>query len=70
MNPIFAFTPGLFDKQAAAHYLSKSGREIDELRSTGHLIAVGTGKRVFFTREELDRYIASLPERDSTVVTA
>lgn len=66
MTTQHTFTPGLFDKQAAAYYLSKSVREIDELRSTGDLIAVGPGKRVFFTLEELDRYRLNLPERSST----
>lgn len=59
------FPPGLFSKDLAAHYLSKSTREIDELRAQGHLIAVGEGKRIFFTKEELDRYRLNLPERAS-----
>jgi hypothetical protein len=66
MTAQFAFTPGLFTKDAAAFYLGKSTREIDELRATGDLIPVGNGKRVTFTRDELDRYISNLPERAST----
>lgn len=57
-----ALTPGLFTKKLAAVYLSMSVREVDALRATGHLIAVGKGSRVYFTREELDRFIASLAE--------
>lgn len=59
----YAFPPGLFVKSAAAFYLGMSEREVDELRAVGELIPVGGGKRVKFTREELDRYIATLPER-------
>lgn len=63
MTAQHGFVPGLFTKDAAAHYLSMSVREIDELRSAGHLIPVGRSKRVKFTLAELDRYIATLPER-------
>ncbi|MGO2658363.1 helix-turn-helix domain-containing protein [Mycetocola reblochoni] len=58
------FPPALMTKDLAAHYLSKSEREIDELRAAGHLIPVGNGRRITFTKEELDRYVESLPERD------
>lgn len=57
--------PGLFTKDLAAVYLSKSTREIDMLRADGTLIPVGDGKRVYFTKQELDRYIEHLPERDT-----
>lgn len=55
--------PGLFTKELAAVYLSKSVREIDMLRTDGTLIPVGDGKRVMFTKKELDHYIENLPER-------
>ncbi|MFJ4166323.1 helix-turn-helix domain-containing protein [Microbacterium sp. NPDC089698] len=58
--------PGLFTKELAAVYLSMSTREIDLLRNDGTLIPVGSGKRVKFTKEELDRYIAQLPERSAS----
>lgn len=58
--------PGLFTKELAAVYLSKSVREIDNLRTDGTLIPVGDGKRVMFTKEELDRYIGLLPERSAS----
>ena len=57
--------PGLFTKELAAVYLSKSTREIDDMRSRGELIPVGDGKRVMFTKKELDHYIESLPERSA-----
>lgn len=63
MTAQYGFPPGLFTKDAAAYYLGMSVREVDDLRSTGHLIPVGKTKRVKFTIEELDRYIATLPER-------
>jgi len=57
------FPPALFTRELAAYYLSKSLREVDDLRSTGELIPVGEGKRITFTKAELDRYVESLPER-------
>jgi hypothetical protein len=57
------FPPALFTRELAAYYLSKSIREVDDLRSTGALIPVGDGKRITFTKAELDRYVAELPER-------
>lgn len=61
--PRIEWHPGLFTKELAALYLSKSVREIDMLRTDGTLIPVGDGKRVMFTKQELDHYIESLPER-------
>ncbi len=57
------FAPALFTRELAAFYLSKSLREVDELRSKGELIPSGDGKRVLFKKEELDRYVDNLPER-------
>lgn len=59
------YPPALHTREQAAYYLSMSLREVDELRKTGDLIPVGDTKRVKFTKEELDRYVASLPERDA-----
>lgn len=63
--PRIEWHPGLFTKELAAVYLSKSTREVDMLRETGKLIPVGDGKRVMFTKQELDQYIEALPERGS-----
>lgn len=57
------FPPALFTRELAAYYLSMSLREVDLLRNRGELIPVGNGKRLKFRKEELDRYVASLPER-------
>lgn len=57
------FPPALFTRELAAYYLSKSLREVDDLRSTGELIPVGEGKRITFAKAELDRYVDGLPER-------
>lgn len=59
------FAPALFTRELAAYYLSKSLREVDDLRSRGELIPVGDGKRVMFQKIELDRYVEKLPERSS-----
>lgn len=59
------FAPALFTRELAAFYLSMSLRELDDLRAKGDLIPVGDGKRVKFTKAELDRYADSLPERDT-----
>lgn len=62
-GPRIEWHPGLFTKELAAVYLSKSEREIDILRSEGKLIPVGEGKRIMFTKQELDHFIERLPER-------
>jgi hypothetical protein len=59
------FPPALFTRELAAYYLSKSLREVDDLKKSGHLIPVGQGKRVLFAKQELDRYVSELPERAS-----
>ena len=61
--PRIEWHPGLFTKELAAVYLSKSEREIDMLRGEGKLIPVGEGKRIMFTKQELDHFIERLPER-------
>jgi hypothetical protein len=60
------FAPALFTRELAAYYLSKSVREIDDLRSTREITAVGTGKRVLFRKADLDRVAAGLEERDAS----
>lgn len=57
------FPPALMTRELAAYYLSMSIREVDDLRAKGELIPVGDSKRIKFAKDELDRYVASLPER-------
>lgn len=57
------FPPALFTRELAAYYLSMSLRDIDGLRAKGELIPVGTGLRVKYRKDDLDRYIERLPER-------
>ncbi len=57
------FPPALLTREIAAFYLSASLREVDYLRTSGELVAVGKGKRVKFRKEDLDVYIARLPDR-------
>lgn len=63
MTTRIEFAPALFTRELAAYYLSCSLRDIDDLRAKGELIPVGDTKRIKFTRVELDRYAANLPER-------
>jgi hypothetical protein len=59
------FPPALFTRELAAYYLSMSVREIDELRHTNEITAVGKGKRVKFRKADLDRIADRLPDRDA-----
>jgi excisionase family DNA binding protein len=59
------FAPALFTRELAAYYLSMSVREIDDLRAKREITAVGTGKRVKFRKEDLDRIASSHLERDA-----
>lgn len=59
------FPPALMGRELSAYYLSKSVREVDDLRATGELIPSGNGKRIQFKKTELDRYVASLPDREA-----
>ena len=57
------FPPALFTQELASYYLQMSLRDLDDLRRRGELIPVGNTKRVKFRKEDLDRYVESLPER-------
>jgi excisionase family DNA binding protein len=59
------FPPALFTRELAAYYLSMSVREIDDLRHTKEITAVGTGKRVKFRKADLDRIADRMPDRDA-----
>ena len=59
------FAPALFTRELAAYYLSMSIREIDDLRATRQITALGTGKRVKFRKADLDRIAERMPERDA-----
>ena len=64
MNTRIEFPPALFTRELAAYYISGSLRDVDDLRSKGELIPVGDSKRIKFRKEDLDRYVAGLEERD------
>ncbi|WP_431605135.1 helix-turn-helix domain-containing protein [Curtobacterium citreum] len=53
-------------RELAAYYLSASLREVDYLRANGGLVAVGSGKRVRFRKEDLDRYVGELSSRPAS----
>jgi excisionase family DNA binding protein len=52
----------LFDHDGAAELLSTTARRIHELRRAGKIAAVHDGRQLKFTRDELERYVAGLPE--------
>jgi excisionase family DNA binding protein len=52
---------GLFDKDAAAAYLSTSDRRVDELRRAGLLTAVQDGREYKYRLTDLEEYIEGLP---------
>lgn len=56
---------GLYDRDAAAEYLSTSPRHVDDLRRGGKLISVFEGGKNKFRREDLDRYIDSLERKSA-----
>lgn len=53
---------GLFNREAAAVYISTSDRRVDELRRAGLLTSVQDGREWKYRRADLDAYIESLPE--------
>lgn len=61
--PYLEFAPALMTRELAAYYLSASLREVDYLRANGQLVAVGSGKRVKFRKEDIDAYVERLPAR-------
>lgn len=64
MTARIEFPPALFTRELAAYYISGSLRDVDELRAKGELIPVGDTKRVKFRKDDLDRYVSRLEERD------
>lgn len=55
--------PALMTREIAAAYIAGSLRDVDELKSEGHITAVGEQKRIKFRKTDLDSWIDSLPER-------
>lgn len=54
-------TKGLFDKDAAAEFLSTSDRRVDDLRRAGLLTAVQDGREYKYRLADLEAYIEGLP---------
>ena len=57
------FAPVLMTREMSAYYLGMNERDLDRLRTAGHITAVGDGKRVKYLKKDLDAYADSLPER-------
>ena len=65
-----AYPPALMTREAAAHYTGRSTRDLDDLRTKGHLTAVAGSpdpkdRRIFYRKEDLDEFVAGLPEKHS-----
>jgi hypothetical protein len=61
------FPPALFTREMAAYYIGGSLSDVDRLRAKGELIAVAhatNSKRVLFRKDELDRYVSTLAEKN------
>lgn len=56
------FAPALMTVEVAAYYLSISVRELASLRSHGILTPVGKSRPLTYRKDDLDRYIETLPE--------
>jgi excisionase family DNA binding protein len=51
----------LYSHDSAAELLDTTARRVHELRRAGSLAAVQDGRSLKFTKQELERYAASLP---------
>lgn len=60
--PKIAGWPALMGRELAALYLDMSTRKVDQLQALGKLIPVKSDAGKRFSVEELNRYIASLPD--------
>ncbi|WP_243074829.1 hypothetical protein [Microbacterium sp. SS28] len=62
------FPPALMTRDVAAYYLGRSTRELDRLREKGHITArkfrpdSPDGSAPYYAKEDLDEFVASLPE--------
>lgn len=59
------FPPALMTREIAAYYIGGTLADIDLLKRQNILIPVGQTKRVKYRKEDLDRYVASLQERNA-----
>ena len=57
------FPPALMTRETAAFYIDGSLRDVDDLRATGQITAVGDQKRVKFRKADLDAWISRMPEK-------
>lgn len=60
--PARTYPPGGFPREDAAFYLGVSVRTLDDLQRQGLLIPKRLGSKRLFLKDELDRYLAALPD--------
>lgn len=58
----FTWAPGALDKQQACYYINVSPRKFDDFTERGDIVAKKLHGKKVFLRDELDAFLASLPE--------
>ena len=59
------FPPALMTREIAAYYIGGTLADIDLLKRLNVIVPVGKTKRVKYRKKDLDRYVASLEERNA-----
>lgn len=59
------FPPALMTREMAAYYIGGTLADIDLLKRQNVIIPVGQTKRVKYRKEDLDRYVQTLQERNA-----
>lgn len=57
------FPPAVMTREVAAYYIGETLAGLDLLKRQNKITPMDTTKRVKYLKEDLDRYVASIPER-------
>lgn len=57
------FPPAVMTRELAAYYIGETLAGLDLLKRQNKITPMDTTKRVKYLKEDLDRYVASIPER-------
>lgn len=60
------FPPAVMTREVAAYYIGESLAGLDLLKRQKKITPMDSTKRVKYLKSDLDRYIASIPERTPT----
>lgn len=60
------FPPAVMTREVAAYYIGETLAGLDALKRQKKITPMDTTKRVKYLKEDLDRYVASIPERKQT----